>query len=203
MGKRNQKKANGAGVYWVRAAVILLIIYVAKLTISYCSSVYYDREALYQGALNCSLQVLRKHGVDHWLQNGTLLGSTRLGRLVLWDADLDIGFVRSESNEKHGALLQDLDSVCFGPRSDFILGAKYPLKIYRKCNERICAEFYEALVKDGSVITSDGISSQRELFPLKNCTVANIIAQCPHNSSFYLKEAYGNEWLTASLLDLF
>ncbi|AAZ10710.1 LicD family, putative [Trypanosoma equiperdum] len=199
----HRKEGGGIGVSWVRAIVFVLLVYVISVTVDFCYNVYYDREAAFQNVLNCSLQVFRSNSVDCWLQNGTLLGSARLGRLLLWDADLDIGFVQANHTEKLQLLMNELDSKCFGARSDRRRGVRNPLLVFRKCTERICAEFHETSISNGIVTTGDGASPQRELFPLRTCTIGDVVAQCPYNSSYYLREAYGSGWLTASLLEFF
>ncbi|KEG11685.1 hypothetical protein DQ04_02371080 [Trypanosoma grayi] len=183
--------------------VVALLGVVVYVTVSYCFYVYYDRESAFRDALACSIEVLREKNVAYWLQNGTLLGSTRLGRLVLWDADLDIGYNTTDNSETFAAMLRDLDSRCFGVSSSTRSGVRNPMNIHRKCTNRICAEFHETIIKNGFATSGDGVSPEKELVPLKACTIADVVAQCPHNPPYYLKEAYGSEWLTRSLAEFF
>ncbi|RNE98603.1 hypothetical protein TraAM80_08753 [Trypanosoma rangeli] len=191
------------GLYWTRAIVVLLLGFVMYLTVTYCFHVYYDREAAFHDALTCFMGLLEENNIVFWLQNGTLLGSTRLGRLVLWDADLDIGFVKPDNSDKLLVMMRELDERCFGVVSTVRTGERNLLRVFQKCTKRICAEFHETSVSDGVVVSADGISPATELFPLQSCTVANVFSYCPHNISYYLREAYGGDWLTRSLTELF
>ncbi|KAG5467993.1 hypothetical protein LSCM4_01080 [Leishmania orientalis] len=191
------------GLMWTRAGIVALVAVALWITISYCSNVYFDRDSAFHSALECSERVLQRHAKSNWLLNGTLLGSTRLGRLVLWDADLDIG-VLVPSPSAFDAASAALDEECFGHRSIVKKGARNSeLRIWRKCTNRICAEFYETTLVNGIVKTGEGQSKESELFPLKSCTVSGIDAKCPNNAPFYLAQAYGQDWLTIPLIKLF
>ncbi|EAN95959.1 hypothetical protein C3747_63g113 [Trypanosoma cruzi] len=197
------KSGETLGLYWTRAIVVVLLGIVVYVAVTYCFHVYYDREAAFRNALTCSMRFLEENKIVFWLQNGTLLGSTRLGRLVLWDADLDIGFKRSDDTDKVVAMMNELDSRCFGVVSTVRVSLQNSVRVFRKCTKRICAEFHETIVNDGVVISVDGSSPEKELFPLQRCTVADVVSHCPHNAPYYLKEAYGGDWLTRSLTELF
>ncbi|KAK7195923.1 LicD family [Novymonas esmeraldas] len=195
--------ATPPGLMWTRAGIVALVALVSWITISYCSNVYFDRDSAFHNALECTERVLGEHAESNWLLNGTLLGSTRLGRLVLWDADLDIGVLVPTSGDFDAASAA-LDKDCFGYRSIVKHGTHNPaLRIWRKCTNRICAEFYETTLANGVAKTGAGESKQTDLFPLKPCTVSGVAAQCPNNAPFYLAQAYGQDWLTIPLIQLF
>ena len=54
------------------------------------------------------LDTLTEHGVRAWVQDGTLLGLMRDGRVIPWDHDTDVGAFASDwSVHAHHALLED------------------------------------------------------------------------------------------------
>jgi hypothetical protein len=199
----SEKVSSPPGLMWTRAGVIALVAVVLWITISYCTMVYFDRDSAFHEALKCTERVLNEYVDQSWLLNGTLLGSTRIGRLVLWDADLDIGVLVPTPTDFDKAS-SALDAECFGHRSVIKQGEYNPeLRVWRKCTPRICAEFYETTVVDGVAKTGEGESAESLLFPLEPCTVSGIEAHCPKNFSFYLAQAFGQDWLTTPLTKLF
>ncbi|KAG5494084.1 hypothetical protein JKF63_01918 [Porcisia hertigi] len=191
------------GLMWTRIGMVALVAVASWITISFCSMVYFDLDAAFHNALECSERVLKMNGEGHWLLNGTLLGSTRIGRLVLWDADLDFGVLVS-SPTGFDAAASALDEQCFGYRSIVRKGSQNPeLRIWRKCTSRICAEFYETALVNGVAKTGEGRSNESDLLPLKPCTVSGVDAKCPNNAPFYLSQAYGPDWLTIPFIKLF
>jgi len=48
-------------------------------------------------------QLCRKHGINYWMYNGSLLGACRHGTFIPWDDDIDVGIMRSDIKR-----LQDL-----------------------------------------------------------------------------------------------
>ena len=41
-------------------------------------------------------KALLEHGIQYWLDYGSLLGAMREGKIIAWDTDLDIGILSSE-----------------------------------------------------------------------------------------------------------
>ncbi|KPA82452.1 hypothetical protein ABB37_03516 [Leptomonas pyrrhocoris] len=199
----SEKVSTPPGLMWTRAGIIALVSVVSWITISYCSNVYFDRDSAFHDALKCTEGVLNEHVDQFWLLNGTLLGSTRIGRLVLWDADLDIGVLVPTPSDFDKAS-SALDAECFGHKSVIKHGTYNPsLRVWRKCTPRICAEFVETTLVDGTARTGEGESEESFLFPLQSCTVSGVEAHCPKNFSFYLAQAFGQDWLTTPLTKLF
>lgn len=53
-----------------------------------------------------AVSVLESAGVNVWIQDGTLLGAIRDGKIIEWDHDLDLGVYSWEWNDKaHDALV--------------------------------------------------------------------------------------------------
>ncbi|CAD2214847.1 hypothetical protein AGDE_05043 [Angomonas deanei] len=206
--KTNETEPSPYLLFFVRAGVVALLSLVTYITVTFCTQVYYDRESAFHDALQCTEDYFERAGVKHWIQNGTLLGSTRLGRLVLWDADLDFGILDDDAHDLP-TVLDSLDAECYNGRTS-VSNGQYndKLRIWKKCTKRICADFHETVTQkqaDGSVlvVSGNGKSLYQELFPLKECAVARVKAKCPNNSPFYLAQAYGSDWFTTPLAKLF
>jgi len=49
----------------------------------------------------------RKHGINYWMYNGSLLGACRHGNFVPWDDDIDIGVMRSDLKKLQEIIADD------------------------------------------------------------------------------------------------
>ena len=50
-------------------------------------------------ALRQVKEILDKHGVEYWLDCGTLLGAVRDGKFIPWDGDIDLGTLESQMSK--------------------------------------------------------------------------------------------------------
>lgn len=182
---------------FTRIGIILILFVSTYATIRFCSSIYFDRYAVYNDSVRCTIDILNKNDAEFWLRNGTLLGATRLGKLILWDSDLSFGITK---NAKNPVIFQDLHKKCF--RRSFYTDGNVLSKWYM-CSSNICAVFDEARVNDGMVETAAGMSPLDALFPLQECTLMDAKAHCPNNAPFYLQSAFGRNWLTTPFMQLF
>ena len=63
------------------------------------NSRYYMNEKSAVEALRYIKEVFDAHGIEYWLDYGTLLGAIRDGKFIPWDHDVDIGALDSEESK--------------------------------------------------------------------------------------------------------
>lgn len=183
--------------FFTRIGILVVLFTATFITLSFCYSVYFDRYKVYRDSVECTVGILSENQAQYWLRNGTLLGATRIGKLILWDSGLNFGITRSINNTE---IFRSLHESCF-PRTFYTDGNKFAT--WHMCNDKICAVFDEATLSNGIVQTASGVSMEAELFPLKDCTLMDVSVFCPQNATYYLQSAFGNNWLTTPFMDLF
>lgn len=180
-----------------RLGLLALLFSATWLSASFCFNVYFDRFKVYNESVQCAADTLIRNGATFWLRNGTLLGATRMGRLIIWDSKLHFGIARTPNIS---SILNQLSEACF-PKSFYNDGNS--LTQWHMCNSNLCAIFDEAEFSENNVETSSGVSPIQELIPLKECSLMDVQVFCPFNSTFYLESSFGRNWLTTSFLELF
>lgn len=65
-------------------------------------------QILYVEFLRFFDNVCRKHGIEYWLETGTLLGAIRHGGFILWDDDIDVSLLRKDYDKLLKILPQEL-----------------------------------------------------------------------------------------------
>ncbi|CUG91301.1 Hypothetical protein, putative [Bodo saltans] len=189
--------------------IVIAVVGVAcAVAILYCTHIYYDREQALYDALVCTKNVMTNEQLDHWITNGTLLGSARLGRFVMWDGELDVA-VLQDSSVSSDVLQQSIDVLaasCFTYSNSMQAGSdlRGPRR-WRLCTSRVCAEIHEFVSTKGSLFLSsvDGVVAANQTLPLVACQVQGVDISCPSNTTFFLDAAYGAEWQSGSLTAMF
>lgn len=82
--------------------------------------------------------VCKKHGLQWWLDGGSLLGAVRHGGYIPWDDDLDIGMLRKDY-EKFIKVVREEINICnlqdnLKPRTDAANGGLHFLKMEYRVN---------------------------------------------------------------------
>ncbi len=189
--------------------IVITVVGVAcAVAILYCTHIYYDREQALFDALACTKNVMDAEQLDHWITNGTLLGSARLGRFVMWDGELDVAVLQDASvaSDVLQKSIDQLAAACFTYSNSMQAGndLRGPRR-WRLCTSRVCAEIHEFVSTKGSSFLSsvDGDAPANQTLPLVACQVQGISISCPFNETFFLDAAYGPQWQSGSLTLMF
>lgn len=183
--------------FFTRIGILVVLFIATFITLNFCYSVYFDRYKVYRDSVECTVDILSENRAQYWLRNGTLLGATRIGKLILWDSGLNFGITRNSNNTD---IFRSLHQACF-PRTFYTDGNEFAT--WHMCNNKICAVFDEASFSNGVVRTASGVSMETELLPLKKCTLMDVSVFCPQNETYYLQSGFGSNWLTTPFMDLF
>ncbi|KAG8340650.1 hypothetical protein ERJ75_000708800 [Trypanosoma vivax] len=203
MAKKSHRGAESVATFWLYVAVALVLAIVLYVASYFCFQAFYNNELAFRDALNCTLRVLRDYQVDSWLLNGTLLGSKRVGKILLWDPDLDIGFLSTSEDVNSSKMLHSLSRSCYGGHSSVRVGNQNSLRIFRMCSKNVCAEFHEAVHNEGTILTPGGAYPQTVLLPLTTCKISGIDTYCPQDTAYFLRESYGDYWSKRPIMSFF
>ena len=56
-------------------------------------------------------RIFEKHGIEYWLDFGTLLGIVREGRILPWDDDMDISIFEKDRQKVHDVVLPEIKNL--------------------------------------------------------------------------------------------
>lgn len=55
-------------------------------------------------------RVCREHGIDYWLDSGTLIGAVRHGGFIPWDDDIDVCVLKKDHKKLRNAMIESLNT---------------------------------------------------------------------------------------------
>lgn len=108
-------------LFFVRSGVVAVITLLCSITLWYCTSVYFDQNQALQEVLHCASRVLSDTNTTHWLDRGTLLGSKRTKRFVVWEGDVTLGAVANFT----GSLFDVMSQVSTECNLHFEISSEY------------------------------------------------------------------------------
>ena len=146
--------------------------------------------------------VLEKCKVRYWLEGGTLLGAARLGDIIPWDYDVDIGIYKEDvskcehlrhASEDHESYIDDQDFVWEKAREgDF-------LRVQFSEANRLHVDIYPFYPKGGVMTKDTWFATHRQdiefpekfLKPLTKINFTGIMVSAPNNVKRFLEYKFG------------
>ncbi|NXS03885.1 FKRP protein, partial [Oxylabes madagascariensis] len=148
------------------------------------------------------LSELEAAGVRHWLEGGSLLGAVRLGDLIPWDYDVDVGFYREDAAKCRwlaavaatGRPVEDPEGFFWEKAAE---GEFYRVHFSRA--NRLHVDLWPFYRRDGGVMTKDtwlGHGQDVEfpesfLAPLGSVGFAGGVAKAPNDPRAFLEFKFG------------
>jgi phosphorylcholine metabolism protein LicD len=160
--------------------------------------------------------ILKKSGVDYWIEGGTLLGAIRDGKIIPWDHDLDLG-MKYSSDSKMRKMISNLKKQYYVSVKEFKsidglwkLGNYRVIKVYPRkkqfFKEDLCLdlfvyylgqlpnqteEVYKYVVWDRNAYHKKVFFDTIEEIEFYGKTIP-----VPSNPEEFLKVKYGENWKT-------
>jgi len=162
----------------------------------------------------CMIEVLDRHGVSWFMDEGSLLGALRNKGIIPGDSDADIG-VFAHEKEKINLVWRDWERVCnfYVAHRDQALGWFDPITLYttRRVFMRIFSSYWgptwyidvrdydmdeNRIIYDKDFVDLDDsyFLPVEDILPTVPCPFSGVVAQCPKNTLFVVEELYGPDW---------
>lgn len=148
------------------------------------------------------LAELSKAGVRHWLEGGSLLGAVRLGDIIPWDYDVDVGLYREDVPKCRwldevvttGRSVEDPEGFLWekAAEGDFF-------RVHFSRSNRLHVDLWPFHVRDGGTMTKDTWLGHRQdvefpqsfLQPLGSVAFAGGAAAAPNRPRDFLELKFG------------
>ncbi|NXU37316.1 FKRP protein, partial [Drymodes brunneopygia] len=148
------------------------------------------------------LAELRAAGVRHWLEGGSLLGAVRLGDIIPWDYDVDVGVYREDVPKSRwlravattGRPLEDPEGFLWekAAEGDFF-------RVHFSRTNRLHVDIWPFRVRDGGTMTKETWLGHRQdvefperlLVPLGSVAFAGVTASAPGDPRAFLELKFG------------
>lgn len=190
------------------AAVAAHVVYIRQ----------YDAKQCSLAAIVCADRVFRDHGIDYFLDYGSLLGAVRHGGFIPWDGtgDIDVGVFRADE-ARIKALAGEFWQRCGMPllhRSQVSLLPSVTSFVIRRGAFRLfCApavpyyvDFADYETEDdplegGRVVVdhhyyphSNVRHPESDVLPIRDCKFDQSTFRCPAKAENVLRTIYGDDW---------
>ncbi|GFN90761.1 fukutin-related protein [Plakobranchus ocellatus] len=146
--------------------------------------------------------VLEKCNVRYWLEGGTLLGAARLGDIIPWDYDVDIGIYKEDIAKCQPLLHASEDSEPFIDEKEFVWEKASEgdfLRIQYSETNHLHVDIYPFYQKDGIMTKNTWFLTHRQdvefpetyLKPFTKINFTGIMVSAPNNVRKFLEFKFG------------
>ncbi|NXH48140.1 FKRP protein, partial [Dicaeum eximium] len=148
------------------------------------------------------LAQLEEAGVRHWLEGGSLLGAVRLGDLIPWDYDVDVGLYRDDVPKcRWLAAVAATGRPVEDPQGFFWEKAAEGefFRVHFSRTNRLHVDLWPFYARAGAVMTKDTWLGHRQdvefperfLVPLGSVPFAGVMAKAPNDPRAFLELKFG------------
>lgn len=130
------------------------------------------------------------NGICYWINNGTLLGAARHGKLIPWDTNANIAYLQSDESK-----MANLMKMCSVSGYYLVNGRNVKKLCYSRKN-LICVRIVPWSVAGKIITNNNDTIALSHIRPLEKILLDGKEFNCPNDYQTILADRYGADWRT-------